>query len=101
MSIIKYKVKVMEAFKDGDILAGKFFKPEEIIVIDEAIKNRMEQSGAVLEVLETLVPNPLHRIVENDVVNQKIEAEKVTPVAVVETEPVKRKAGRPKKVVHE
>lgn len=94
--MFKYKIKNIEAFKDGNVLDGRFVKPGEILVVNETEKQRMVQSGALIEVIETLVPNPLKEV------EKTVEpvVEKVEPVAEIAEKPAeKRKAGRPKKVV--
>lgn len=87
----KYRVKNMEPFKDGNILGGRFLRPNEILVVTETEKTQIENSGGVLEVIDTLVPNPLKAVVHEEVVEPEI----VEPVQ--EEVPVKRKAGRPRK----
>lgn len=82
--MIMYRVKNGEHFKDGNILGGRFIKAGEVLVVSESDKQKLEQSGALLEVLETLVPNPLKK-------------EAVEPVVVeAPVEPAKRR-GRPRK----
>jgi hypothetical protein len=51
------KVKFQEAFKDGGILP-RLFKAGEVVELDEAIVNRITQSGGVVEVIEKRVPPP-------------------------------------------
>lgn len=111
---LHYRVKFEEGFKDGNILE-KEVKAGEILVLRKDLYDRCLQSGAVMEQLETLIPNPLkhdipeevvHDIVQ-PVVSQEPEAEKFN--AKYERwakedgeEPnentvlVKKKAGRPK-----
>lgn len=85
----RYKVKNMEPFKDGGILGGRFLKPNEILIVTQLEKERIEQSGGVLEVLDTLIPNPLKHV-------EVAEPERVE-VDEAPVEAPKRKAGRPKK----
>lgn len=75
--MFKYKVKNMEPFKDGTILDGRFVKPGEILVIDEQTRNKMVQSGALLEELEILIPNPLKTVAP-------VEEPVVAPVEVAQ-----------------
>lgn len=80
---LHYKVKFEEGFKDGNIL-DKEMRAGEEVVLRKDLYERCVQSGAVLEILETLVPNPLkHEVVEEvvhdvslPVVGQEPEAEK-------------------------
>lgn len=106
-----YRVKNMEPFKDGNVLGGRFIKPGEILIVSEDDKNRMAQSGAVLEVIEALVPNPLKAVKVEPVEEIKEEVKPVEAAQVVEEvvpaeEPVAaeepvvvapRKRGRPRK----
>jgi hypothetical protein len=50
-------VKFMEKFKDGNIIA-RAFKAGEITELDEALVERIRQSGGMLEVMEKRVPPP-------------------------------------------
>ena len=47
----------MEKFKDGNIIA-RAFKAGEITELDEALVERIRQSGGMLEVMEKRVPPP-------------------------------------------
>lgn len=63
MSFLQYKVKFLAGFKDGNILDGRFFAPNEIAVLSETDLTKVGNSGGEVEVLETLVPNP-RKVVE-------------------------------------
>lgn len=62
MSLIKFRVRVMEPFKDGNVLGGKQLMPEQVIDLDEQDFAKVVNSGGVLEVIEQLVPNPLKNL---------------------------------------
>lgn len=62
MSIIKFQVRFLEPFKDGNIFGSKSFKTNEVATIEEEQLTKARNSGAALEVLQTLVPNPLRHI---------------------------------------
>lgn len=62
MSLIKFRVRVMEPFKDGNVLEGKQLMPEQVLVLDEQDFAKVVNSGGVLEVLEQMVPNPLKNL---------------------------------------
>ncbi|HEY6022118.1 MAG TPA: hypothetical protein VIY48_20290 [Candidatus Paceibacterota bacterium] len=62
MSLVKFRVRVMEPFKDGNVLEGKQLMPEQVLVLDEQDFAKVVNSGGVLEVLEQLVPNPLKNL---------------------------------------
>lgn len=64
MSFIKYRVRVLEPFKDGMILEGRELKPEQVIDLDESDFQKIVNSGGMLEVIDTLVPNPLRAVKE-------------------------------------
>jgi hypothetical protein len=100
-----YRVKNLEAFKDGNVLGGRFLKPGEVLIVSEEDKLKIEQSGGTLEVLELLVPNPLKKVAVSEpviepVVEPVVEEYKEAHWVGEPVEPVKRKAGRPKKVVN-
>lgn len=84
-----YKVKNMEIFKDGNILNGRQLKPGEILVLDDITVQRIQNSGGTLEVIEKMIPNPLKSTVE--------KPKEIAEEAVEAPQPVKRKAGRPRK----
>lgn len=99
--MFKYVIKNMEPFKDGTIaeLEGRFVKAGEILTVSEITLHRMQQSGAVLEILETLVPNP-HWVNKPPVDSEQaheIKPEETPALKEVGESPLKRKAGRPKK----
>ena len=114
MEFLRYRVKVMEAFKDGNILGGRFLKPGEILVISESDFVKITNSGGTLEVMESLIPNPKKEAPE--VVETKLaqlaeleaqaaakeaelaQAEAKLYRAEVDEKPVAKKRGRPKKV---
>lgn len=62
MSLIKFRVRVREPFKDGNVLGGKQLMPEQVIDLDEQDFAKVVNSGGVLEVIEQLVPNPLKHL---------------------------------------
>ena len=99
--MFSYRVKNMEVFKDGNILGERVLKPGEILVVDAVTKQKIEQSGGVLEVLETVVPNPMRAIKpEETPALKEVGESKVLELpkeVTVEEPPVKRKAGRPRK----
>ena len=88
----RYRVKNMEPFKDGNVLGGRFLRPNEILVVTQQEKDRIENSGGVLELLDTLVPNPLKHIEEVTPVVEEVPAE-----APAEVAPEQKRRGRPKK----
>ena len=114
MEFLRYKVKVMEAFKDGNILGGRFLRPGEILVVSESDFVKITNSGGILEIMESLIPNPKKEAPE--VVEVKlaqlaeIEAEEKAKDAEIaqaeeklyraedEPQPAPKKRGRPKKV---
>lgn len=93
-----YKVKNMEPFKDGNVLGSRFVAPGEVLIVDGVTKQKMEQSGAVLEVLETLVPNPLKHIAETPALKEVGESKVLDlELPIEEKTPKKKKGGRPRK----
>lgn len=64
MSFIKYRIKILEGFKDGNVLDGMELRANQIIDVDEGVTERIRQSGGRVEVLQTLVPNPKKEVVE-------------------------------------
>ena len=110
---VKYRVKIMEGFKDGNILGGRFLKPEEIIVLTDADIVKIRNSGGTLDILETLVPNPkkeLPEIIEMKEEQAIAEAEEEESLeaeiaqaeeklyrAEVDEKPAPRRRGRPRK----
>lgn len=47
------------AFKDGNILGGRELKINEVLEVDESVKDQLwNSSGGMIEVLETVIPNP-------------------------------------------
>lgn len=58
MDFVKYRVKFLEGFKDGNILGGAFFKAGQIETVSETDMIKVQNSGGLLEVMETLIPNP-------------------------------------------
>jgi hypothetical protein len=59
MSFIKYRIKMLETFKDGNILEGRTLKTGEILEVDESVKNQIwSSSGGMIEVLGQVIPNP-------------------------------------------
>ena len=60
--MLKYRIKNMEPFKDGNIMNGRFLKAGEVLVVDEVDAVKIKNSGGVIEILETLVPNPLKAV---------------------------------------
>lgn len=103
MSILKYRVKFMEAFKDGNILGGKFFGAGSIHVIDESDMVKIQNSGGVFDTIETLIPNPLKTSPEAAALlaehaEKEAQAAKAKEAEIAQAEQViKRKPGRPKK----
>jgi hypothetical protein len=108
----------MEAFKDGNVLEGKFLKPGEVLILSETDVAKITNSGGVLEILQELIPNPLKREelpevrelklvqlaqeVEDEIAKEGeiSQAKEVTYREEVDEKkvvPVKRKAGRPRK----
>jgi hypothetical protein len=59
MSFMKYRVKFLEYFKDGNILEGRAFQSGQEAVLDESDVHKIAQSGGLLEKLETLIPRPV------------------------------------------
>lgn len=64
MDFLSYRVKVMENFKDGNIMGGRFLKAGEILVLSEQDFVKVTNSGGLLEIVETLIPNPKKEVVE-------------------------------------
>lgn len=60
--MLKYKVRFVEPFKDGQVFGSKLYKAGEIDIIDAGLVERARSSGAILDVLETLIPNPLKNL---------------------------------------
>lgn len=58
MDFVKYRVKNMEPFKDGTILGGRFLKPGEILEVSEQDFTKITNSGGILDIIDTLIPNP-------------------------------------------
>lgn len=54
---IKVKVKFQRPFKDGNI-SKETYRAGLFYVLDEALVQKMLQSGAELEIIERMVPNP-------------------------------------------
>jgi hypothetical protein len=76
MSFIKYRIKILEGFKDGNVLGGMELKANQIIDVDEGVTERIRQSGGRVEVLQSLVPNPKKQeIIEPVEVVEAVEAE--------------------------
>lgn len=87
-----YRVKNMEPFKDGNVLGGRFIKAGEVLIVTEDEKAKLVQSGAALEVLETLVKNPLKALAEE--VEQKVYVEETVEE---QEQPAPKRRGRPRK----
>lgn len=104
MDFMKYRVKNMEAFKDGTILGGRFLKPGEILEVSEADYTKIVNSGGVLETLETVIPNPKKTVEAIGATLVKLEKEIIEEKAVEEAEDKKevqvqkKRPGRPRKV---
>lgn len=116
--MFSYRVKNMETFKDGNVLNGRLIKAGEVLVVTELELHRIRQSGGVVEVVETLIPNPKKNedpkpdegVIPAHFIGEPILREPAN-TSPVETPPVedvvgkqvvelvvqKRKAGRPKK----
>lgn len=60
--MLKYKVRLTEAFHDGSIFGAKHFRATEEAILTENEMLRARSSGAMFDVLETLVPNPLKKV---------------------------------------
>ena len=59
MSFMKYQVKMLVQFKDGNILEGRELKAGEVLEVDESVKNQLwSSSGGMIEVMGQVVPNP-------------------------------------------
>ena len=117
MAFLKYRVKVLENFKDGNILGGKFLRANDILVIDEDDFVKVQNSGGVLEILDQLIPNPTKAEpvevevarLEQEVAQLEQEMAKVAEVAQAEEvieraeveKPAPKRRGRPKKVSNE
>ncbi len=56
---MKLRIKVLENFKDGRILEGKFLPAGSIHIVSEIDAQKIENSGGLIEVLEKVIPNPL------------------------------------------
>lgn len=117
MDFMKYRIKNMEAFKDGTVLGGRFLKPNEILEVTETDLVKIRNSGGVVEVLETMIPNPkkMNPVVAAIVEEQEVAEEEEAKAKNVEEEAAqektyrqdaedraveakpKRKAGRPRK----
>ena len=88
--MLYYKLKFVEVFKDGNVMDGRLFKQNEVVIVSENDKNRIIQSGAVVDILETLIKNPLKDLPKEPVVEPVVE-----PVSTEEVAPKRR--GRPRK----
>lgn len=110
MDFMKYRIKNMEPFKDGNVLGGKFLKPNEVIEVSESDLVKIRNSGGLVEVLEVLVPNPkkVDPVVEEILVEQEqaeVEQEQAKQAEVAQAKeevvraetPAKRRPGRPSK----
>jgi hypothetical protein len=90
-----FRIRMIEVFKDGNILEGKLFSAGKEYIVSELDKNRIAQSGGLFEVIEALVKNPLKVLKDAPVVEEpktlKLEESVEAP------QPAKRKAGRPRK----
>lgn len=74
--MFKLRVRFLEPFVDGNILEGRRFKPEEVVDMDEADAMKIQNSGGEIEVLETLVPNPLKKVVPPEEIQEAEDAGK-------------------------
>lgn len=54
-----YKIKMVEAFKDGNILEGRPLRAGEEIVVSEGDLAKIRQSGGLVEQVETMIKNPM------------------------------------------
>jgi hypothetical protein len=58
MDFLKYRVKVLENFKDGNIMEGRELRVNEILTISQTDFVKVTNSGGKLEILEEMIPNP-------------------------------------------
>lgn len=79
MDFLKYRVKVMEGFKDGNVLEGRFLKPGEVLVVSEQDYTKIVNSGGILEIMDSLIPNPKKESAE-------VVAQKELQIAEIEEE---------------
>ena len=115
MDFMKYRIKNMEAFKDGNVLGGKFLKPGEILEVSEQDMVKIVNSGGIVEVIETMIPNPKKISQIAAEVLEEMESKKTEAEAAKEAEdaqakeklyraPVnetpKKRPGRPRKVTN-
>ena len=114
MDFLRYRVKVMEAFKDGNVLGGRFLKPNEILIVSEADYLKITNSGGTLEILDSLIPNPkvesaemveakITQAAEKEQADKDKEAEVAQAEAKIlraeaEVKPEPKRRGRPRKV---
>ena len=95
-----FRIRMLEVFKDGNILGGQLFKAGQTYIVSDVDKNKITQSGGLFEVIETLVKNPLKALKpEETPALQAVGESKVLKLeeTVEAPQPEKRKPGRPKK----
>jgi hypothetical protein len=95
-----FRIRMLEVFKDGNILEGQLFKAGHEYIVSDVDKNRIAQSGGLFDVIEALVKNPLKGLKpeETPALKEVGESKVLKLEETVEApQPVKRKAGRPKK----
>lgn len=61
----KFRIKMLEPFKDGNILGGRFLKVGEVLIVTEREAELIESSGGLLERIEMVIPNPLKQVVSD------------------------------------
>jgi hypothetical protein len=72
-----FRVKVLADFKDGNVMGGRFLKAGEILVVTPLEKQRIEQSGGELEVIENVIKNPVKAFLKghDDQKEEPVEAQ--------------------------
>jgi len=74
--MFKLRIRFLEPFKDGQILEGRQFKVDEVTELDQMDVEKIVNSGGEVEVLETLVPNPLKKTEEEKAAKEVKTAQK-------------------------
>lgn len=99
---LKLRIKMIEPFKDGNILGGRFLRAGEFVIVSERDATLIENSGGLFEVIEKVIKNPLKQEVQPEVqpeVQQEVSSyREVAPAtdAPKEGQTVRRR-GRPRK----
>lgn len=93
----KLRIKMLEPFKDGNVLGGRFLKAGEILIVDESDAVKIENSGGLIEVVEQVIPNPLKEAKAQEVSSYNEVAPATGEAKPGQTVTKPRGRGRPKK----